>query len=95
MEFAPHAPAAKSLLDVSAAVSQLIAACEDTIQTQPERVGKGTDPRLSRMEGAAQGLAFQQLKSPASTGTRVLGNADAVSRSDAAMVIPDSEQTGV
>ena len=79
MEFAPHAPAAKVLLAISAAVSQLIVACQDNIRTQPERVGKGTNPRLSRMAGAAQGLAFQQLKSPASgLGTRVPGTADTV-----------------
>lgn len=93
MEFTPDAPAAKGLL--AAAVSQLIAACLDRSRTQSERVGKRTDSRLSRMADAAQGLAFQHLKSAASVfGTRVPGGTDTVSGSDAAIAVPDGARTG-
>ena len=72
MEFAPHAPVAKGLLAIAAAVSQLIAACPGRSRTQPERAGRGSDARLSRMAGAVQGLAFQHLKSAAaSSGARM------------------------
>lgn len=95
MEFAPHAPGAKGLLAVAVAVSQLIAACPERSRTQLERVGKGSDARLSRMAGAAQGLAFQHLKSAAlAYGVRMPGSEDEVSDPVAAVAVPDGVRTG-
>ncbi|MDH5640160.1 MAG: P-loop NTPase [Nitrospira sp.] len=95
MEFAPYAPAAKSLLAVAAAVAQLVEACSGRSRTSQDRAGKGTDSRLSRMADAAQGLAFQHLKSAASSpGTRRSGSTDEVSASGTAVAAADGVRTG-
>lgn len=83
MEFAPHAPAAKSLLAVAAAVSQLVAACPGRIRMQQDRAGKRIDARLSRMAGAAQVLAFQHLKSAAVPASDVQTSDSAAAVTDA------------